>query len=229
VLLHLQDLTNARFNHDVNINRDLKHIYELMEFRSREDSLLSLFPQIAKQWHKTKNSPLTPAMVTAHSGKYIWWTCDKGHDWQARISHRMIAGCPYCSGRYSIKGITDLVTLNPALAKEWHPTRNGNLSPDSVTAVSGKKVFWKCSVCEHEWQARISSRNTAQAGCPKCSVKHAKKNANVAIIKSRGSLLENNPSLAQEWHPSKNGDMMPSKVTISSSKRVWWLGRCGHE
>jgi DNA-directed RNA polymerase subunit RPC12/RpoP len=229
VLLHLQDLTNAPISYNVSINRDLQHVYELMEFQFREESLLSLHPEIARQWHTTKNGSLTPAMVTVYSGKYVWWTCDKGHEWQSRIAHRVIAGCPYCSGRYSIKGVTDLATVNPILAKEWHSTRNGNLSPDYVTAVSGRKVCWKCSVCGHEWQARVSSRNTAHAGCPKCGVKRVKKNANVAIIHSRGSLVENNPSLAQEWHPTKNGDLLPSAVTVSSSKKVWWLGRCGHE
>ena len=43
-----------------------------------------------------------------------------------------------------IKGENDLATLNPALAKEWHPTENGNLKPEDVTPGSGKEVWWLC-------------------------------------------------------------------------------------
>ncbi len=213
----------------MNINRDLQHIYELMDFLLQEKSLLSLQPEIAKQWHTSKNGSLTPEMVTAYSGKQAWWMCDKGHEWRSRIAHRMVAGCPYCSGRQIIKGVTDLATLHPKLAREWHPIKNANLSPDIFSAVSGEKVYWKCSACEHEWQARISSRSTAQAGCPKCSSNQGMKNRNMFLIHSRGSLKENNPSLALEWHPTRNGDLIPSMVTVSSSKKIWWLGKCGHE
>ena len=34
---------------------------------------------------------------------------------------------------------------NPKLASEWHPTKNGNLTPSDVTLASPKKVWWKCS------------------------------------------------------------------------------------
>ena len=43
-----------------------------------------------------------------------------------------------------IKGENDLATLNPVLAKEWHPTENGNLKPEDVTPGSGKEVWWLC-------------------------------------------------------------------------------------
>ena len=36
------------------------------------------------------------------------------------------------------------------------------------------------------------------------------------------------PDLALEWHPTKN-DLSPKDVTKGSGKKVWWLGKCGHE
>ncbi|MDP6459152.1 MAG: zinc-ribbon domain-containing protein [Candidatus Bathyarchaeota archaeon] len=33
----------------------------------------------------------------------------------------------------------------PELSKEWHSTRNGDLTPERVTPKRGKKVWWKCS------------------------------------------------------------------------------------
>ena len=43
------------------------------------------------------------------------------------------------------------------------------------------------------------------------------------------SLLDRFPVLSQEWHPTKNGDLQPSSVRPGSGKKVWWLGKCGHE
>ena len=33
-----------------------------------------------------------------------------------------------------------LASVNPELASEWHPTKNGNLTPRDVTVGSGKKA-----------------------------------------------------------------------------------------
>jgi hypothetical protein len=46
---------------------------------------------------------------------------------------------------------------NPKLAKEWHPKKNGMLTPRDVTKGSMKKVWWKCAE-GHEWQTTVNSR-----------------------------------------------------------------------
>ena len=33
----------------------------------------------------------------------------------------------------------------PELVKEWHPTKNGDLTPKDVTHGSSKKIWWLCS------------------------------------------------------------------------------------
>ena len=55
----------------------------------------------------------------------------------------------------------NLEKINPKLAKEWHPTKNGNLTPKDVTPSSGQKVWWICDN-NHEWLAKIDKRLTAQ-------------------------------------------------------------------
>lgn len=42
-------------------------------------------------------------------------------------------------------------------------------------------------------------------------------------------LFTTNNSLAQEWHPTKNGDLTASQISAGSEQKVWWLGICGHE
>ena len=131
-------------------------------------------PNLIKEWHFEKNDELglDPKKLTCGSAKRAWWRCAKGHEWQARIGHRNKgSSCPYCSGRYAIKGENDLQTLNPSLAKEWNYVKNNGLTPMDVMPNSGKKVWWKCNK-GHEWLAIIAQRNYG-TGCPNCnSEKH---------------------------------------------------------
>ena len=66
-------------------------------------SLAELNPLLAKEWHPTKNSGLTPFDVTEGSNKKAWWKCDKGddHEWEAPISDRSNRGrgCSICAGQ----------------------------------------------------------------------------------------------------------------------------------
>ena len=62
-----------------------------------------------------------------------------------------------------------LAELNPELARQWHPTKNDNLSPYDVTPNSQKKVWWKCPKGDdHEWDAIVADRNNG-IGCAVCS------------------------------------------------------------
>ncbi len=110
----------------------------------------------------------------------------------------------------------------PKIAAEWHPIKNGKLKPENFTVSNGRKVWWKCSICGNEWFTTIASR-TAGCGCPACSLLSLSHRHNESLIQRRGSLAENNPWLAKEWHPTKNNQLLPSRVTKSSGKKVWWL------
>ena len=65
-------------------------------------NLAVLYPEIAEQWHPTKNGDLTPNDVTPGSHKKIWWICNEGHEWDAAVSGRVGSknrkgqGCPKC-------------------------------------------------------------------------------------------------------------------------------------
>ena len=140
-----------------------------------ENDLLTTNSSLAIEWNYAKNDGLTPMDVMPGSHKIVWWVCSEGHEWQARIDSRNRGnGCPYCSGRYAIAGETDLTTLNPKLAKEWHPTRNGELTPREVLPGSAAKVWWQCEH-GHEWQAKIGNRSNG-TGCPQCAREKRKLN-----------------------------------------------------
>lgn len=185
-----------------------------------ETDLYTQNPVLASQWHPNKNGALTPQDVTTSSNKFVWWICEKGHEWNAMVYDRTNGcGCPICSGHKVLAGYNDLATVNIQLASEWHPTKNGNLNPQDVTIGSDKKVWWQCEN-GHEWQAVISSRKSGY-GCPYC--------AGQKVITGYNDLATVNPILASEWHPNKNGESLPSTVAAGTHKKAWWIGKCGHE
>lgn len=120
-----------------------------------ENDLQSRYPELAREWHPTRNE-ITPQQVTPCSNRKIWWKCELGHSYQAMISARSMSGtgCPYCTGRKVLSGFNDLATLHLKIAKQWHTTLYGTLTPDSVTVGSHRKV-WQQRAEGHVCQAVI--------------------------------------------------------------------------
>lgn len=178
---------------------------------------------LATQWHPTFNGDLTPFDVTRGSKRKVWWLGPCGHAWEASVLARTLGGqnCAVCAGKVVLVGFNDLWTTSPLTAAQWHPTKNGTLTPFDVTRGSGKKVWWLSPACGHEWDATISNRTGRASGCPIC--------AGQRILIGFNDLLTACPSVGRQWHPTKNGDLLPTDVMAGTSKKVWWLGSCGHE
>ena len=214
----LSEITGTKV--DVNLKRDAVAIENLREHTEKESSVLFANPQIAAEWNYEKNGRVRPENFLPNSSKRVWWKCSKGHEWQATIINRHRGyGCPYCSGRKAIVGETDLRTINPALASEWNTNRNGNLTPESFSAKSQKKVWWICSK-GHEWEAAINSRSSGN-GCPYCSSRK--------VLEGYNDLKTVNPILILEWNYEKNGEFRPEHFAANSNKKVWWKCANGHE
>ncbi|MGI5195651.1 zinc-ribbon domain-containing protein [Streptomyces sp. CA-288835] len=115
-------------------------------------------------------------------------------------------------------GSKSLAAKYPKVAQEWHPALNGDLSPEQVTGVSGKQVWWLCSA-GHVWQARIDQRTAKGTGCGFCSGRYATEATSLATLR---------PDLAAQWHSTLNGDLTPDQVTPHTRRVVWWLCPAGH-
>lgn len=166
--LFMQLSKYIKIPNEIDVKNDRVHIQENYKTEIKNNSFGSKYADLVVEWDSEKNGMLTPYMFSSNSGERIWWKCCKNHSWQTTISTRAKgSGCPYCSGRYAIKGENDLQTLRPEIASEWNYNKNGNLLPCEFKSQSNKKVWWKCKE-GHEWEAIIANRTRRGDGCPVC-------------------------------------------------------------
>src|SRR5690606_10534775 len=124
---------------------------------SKDRNIAVLYPQLAAEWHPTK-SKLTSYDVTPGSKRRIWWRCvvNPEHEWQAYVFSRTKGegSCPHCAqtGKSFAEKYSEV-------AKEWHPSKNGKITPNDIPHSSAKKYWWLCSINpNHEWQATAQNR-----------------------------------------------------------------------
>jgi len=173
-----------------------------------ETDLATVRPDLAADWDHERNGRVKPNAVGARTGRRVWWTGQCGHSWQAAIANRTKgAGCPYCAGKRALPGVTDLATLRPDLAAQWH-SRN-ELRPEYVRPNSRKKVAWQCER-GHVWEAAVYARSGAGSGCPFCSGHR--------VMPGETDLATLHPELAREWDESNA--FGPQDVTAGSDRRA---------
>lgn len=105
----------------------------------------------------------------------------------------------------------------PELVSEWSE-KNMPLTANDISFGSNKIYWWKGS-CGHEWQASVKSRSVGEK-CPIC--------AGARVVEGINDLLTLRPEIAMEWS-SENKAILPTMVSVGSSKKVLWNGKCGHE
>ena len=202
------------------VEPDISSINESFYSYTKSNSLAAKCPELLKEWDYEKNGDLKPEFISAGSNTKVWWKCEHGHSWNAVVSSRVRGnGCPFCSGRYLLKGFNDLESQFPDIAKQWDIDKNNQLKPDSVYYGSNKKVWWKCEH-GHSWQTAISTRTRMKSGCPVCS--------GLIADKGKNDFETLYPELAKEWDYEKNGNLKPSDFLPGSERVVWWKCPKGH-
>ena len=133
------------------------------------NDLETWFPDIAKEWNYDKNPGMTPRDITGRSTKKVWWKClNCGYEYKKSPNERADgSGCGVCANKVIWVGHNDLATTNPELVKEWDYEQN-EISPQTITKGSNKKVWWKCSLCGNSWKAYVYKRNRGNEKCPQC-------------------------------------------------------------
>lgn len=197
-------------------------------------SLADVMPELAAEWHPTLNGDRTPSEVLPTSGARIWWLCARcQHEWQASVYRRSVgSGCRKCAFirtgvlRSTPKPGQSFADYFPDPAAEWHPTRNGALTPKDVKPASNKRAWWLCAV-GHEWSVSPSNRQRGEQ-CPECA--ELQRAITKSTPKAGRSLADLRPDIAAEWHPTKNAPTTAADVNPGSKTKRWWqCTTCGHE
>ncbi len=190
---------------------------------TEKNNFAVLYPELLKEWDYEKNER-DPSTLLPTSNLKFWWKCKKcGYGWMTDLAHRVVGGrgCPLCAHQVLVKGINDLETQFPEIAKEWNYEKN-ILKPYEVSGGTNKKYWWKCSKCGHEWECVVASRTKRGSECPICRKAEKK----YPIKKNSFAVLHS--ELLAEWDYEKN-DRNPFTVAEMSNKVFWWkCKKCGY-
>ena len=132
------------------------------------------------------------------------------------------SGCPACSGHVLHNDRRNsLLQKAPELARQLHPTKNGNLDPNELMPGSRSYVFWLCQDCDNEWEDTIAHRKGGR-GCPACAGK--------AIHSDGRNTIAAHPLLGLEFIPDRNPGVDPTQTLAQTRTRICWkCCDCGHE
>ena len=127
--------------------------------------------------------------------------------------------CKECGGSQIYEPIHRTAGLKlaelPDVLEQWDLELNPSaIDPSSIAAGSSKRYYWRCPKGpDHIWDAPVG-RRTRGIGCPFCA------NVRVSVT---NSLATKFPSIAEQWHPSMNGDLTRSDVMpMYNIRKVWW-------
>lgn len=175
------------------------------------NDLATLHPELVEEWDFNQNN-VSPSELSCGSHKIVYWKCKSNHSWKTSVECRVFGktGCPYCNGKYAIRGQNDCATLYPSLLEEWDMNRN-NLDLFDIKPGDDRKYWWICNK-GHHYKASPNHRTRGRS-CPYCAGKK--------VLSGFNDLMSQYPKIASEWDYDKN-DISPDAITAHSNKVVWW-------
>ncbi|MFF2678063.1 zinc-ribbon domain-containing protein [Arthrobacter koreensis] len=144
-------------------------------------------PELAAAW-ADEGDPRR-VMVASHGLRRF--SCPKGHHPRVSPTTFLRSGCPSCRAAETLMTQKNwLADVLPEVASQWHPDRNGKMTPQAVVWDSKRTVWWRSECCGAEWQQSPRDRDKYERlRCPECRT----------IL---GSLAWQDPGLAAEWSPA---------------------------
>lgn len=187
---------------------------------------VSIVPELVAAWADDESRVRwegmgDPANVMIE-GEYAGsrFKCENGHFPRSAAGKFLRDGCDVC--RRMPPGEKHFVARTE-IAPQWHPDRNGSLTPESVVVGSKRKIWWQTECCGYEWEStphrRLRGATWPAASrarlCPKCET----------VL---NSLAWINPEVAAEWSPSN--PVTPLHVTPAGATAFLpeWICPAGH-
>lgn len=161
-----KEITDKIINIQTKEVLDMSIISEL-----KDNAMLKVNPHLFEIWDFEENNKLSFKILEMTKGmhKKAWWICTKCNENYDMYIYDKVAGknCPYCANKRIGKN-NSLAVKSPHIAKLWHPTKNGELTPHDVAPKSHNEYWW-LGKCGHYWDMRVDDMNRYNGGCPYCS------------------------------------------------------------
>lgn len=139
---------------------------------------------IKKEWMVDKNGDMST--YKPGSRRIVYWKCSIcGAEYTKEIKERVMGKMHEPCGRklgheHLLQYHKDRIEFDKSLAgrfpdllKEWDYTENKKLGlePEHVSAFSGKKAHWTCSLCGRKYKKIIRQKAGQGVGCRRCANK----------------------------------------------------------
>lgn len=184
VIKHLTFIDYEGYLYYASMNTLLSYCHNPLRFDKSNPYTI----QNIKLWCKLNNKPFELVSETYNgNSKHLEWHCLEPEcgeifkaNWQNISQHKK---CSYCSGKKV--GLSNcLATKNSEIAREWHPTKNGELTPYDITCGNSKiNIWWQCLVDpKHIWRTKVLNR-TSGNGCPECNKSKGEKQLDNILTK----------------------------------------------
>ena len=168
----------------------------------------------------------------------FWFTCTNcNHDFDAPLDGISRGQwCPYCvksGGGGKLCYDNDCGhCFNRSFAihekaKFWHPTKN-KLKPRQVRKSSGRKIWFTCPNCNHDFESKLDNISHNEQWCPYCA------NYSDKLCDDNDCAHCFNRSFASHekakfWHPTKN-KLTPRQALKCCNNKFWFTcPNCNHD
>ena len=198
VIFEIFEFISKTFNIDIKIDIDIERdLYSIQSQFSQyiiRKSLKNLYPDIANEWHPTKNGMIKPENVYAKSAKKYWFICKNGHEYKSILSDRTCnkSGCPYCSTSQPIK--INQYSREGVFIKQHNSLNDAAKAVGLVSGSSIRSAINNCGLAKN-FQFRIANDSNNDINAYKGrNIKNKKKVVQYSLIgkkiKSYNSISE---------------------------------------
>ncbi len=216
------------------------------------NSLAKVRPDLAKEWHPTKNSSKTPHDYIFGTHKYVWWKCDNHHEWRTSIQFRTKgqSGCPDCAIEKFKLQRSDIEQGKAFSIKEAKEDilifmNKYNQIPSTTENLTIRKIYFRLTKEILQSEGKIENWPHLITDCIKSLEDDRLKNKLTEDYQkllyvnrkkewqSYGLKFDNQkqlktvrPDLIEELHPTLNYESIPEILHYESNTQIWWL--CDH-
>ena len=129
----------------------------------------------AQFWDVDLNKGVVPRQAFLSSHKKFWFRCSKCQHNFTSVLYILSSGvwCPFCVNQKlcsneNCKHCFEKSFASHGKARFWNFDKNDRINPREVFLSSGKKYWFTCSKCQHNFKT-VLSRISSGVWCPYCS------------------------------------------------------------